>query len=98
MPLIALDDAKAHLRISSDDDDVYLADLIELIEQFVADDLNILIADLADTPAPVRHAVRFLLAHWWENREPVTNGTNVPRGVPLSYDSIIYKYRSKSIL
>jgi hypothetical protein len=97
MSIVSLVAAKQHLRVSSSDDDAYLLDLIDIAEHFVADELNMSAVDLGTAPLPVVQAVKFLLAHWYENREPVTNG-NVTRSVPLSYDSIIYKYRAKSFL
>ena len=44
-------------------------------------------------PAQIRQAVLFLLAHWYERREPVTEKLN--RSVPLAYEFLVYKYRRK---
>jgi uncharacterized phiE125 gp8 family phage protein len=47
----------------------------------------------ANVPGHLRHAIKFLVAHWYENREPVTVG-QVARDVPLAVDSLIWLYRA----
>lgn len=93
--LISVGDAKGHLRLDSDHEDTYLEGLIVAVSEYVQDDLNIIYEDDEEIPAIIQHAAKFLLAHWFENREPVTisNGANAPRPIPLAYDSIIRKYR-----
>lgn len=45
-----------------------------------------------DVPAPIRHAVLLLAAHYYEIREPVTMGS-APVEVPRSIDSLIAPYK-----
>jgi len=45
-----------------------------------------------DVPAHMRQAIKLLVAHWYENREPVTAG-EVARAVPFALQSLIYLYR-----
>jgi uncharacterized phiE125 gp8 family phage protein len=50
-------------------------------------------ADPADVPEPLRQAIRFLVAHWYENRG-VVNGQVV---MPLSVTALIAPYRTVSL-
>lgn len=46
----------------------------------------------SSVPQHLIHAIKFLVAHWYENREPVTVGA-VARDVPLAVDSLIWLNR-----
>jgi uncharacterized phiE125 gp8 family phage protein len=46
-----------------------------------------------DVPMPIRLAIRMLVAHWYENREPVLPGEAVGAAVPLGVASLISPYR-----
>lgn len=49
--------------------------------------------DLADNvPEPIKQAIKILVAHWYENREPIITGTIVA-DVPISYSALIMPYR-----
>ena len=41
----------------------------------------------SDVPASIRHAALMLLAHWYENREAVSEGKPVP--VPMAVDALL---------
>lgn len=41
----------------------------------------------ADVAPTIKHAIRYLVAHWYENREPVTDVANNP--VPMTWESLI---------
>jgi uncharacterized phiE125 gp8 family phage protein len=43
-------------------------------------------------PEHMRQAIKLLVAHWYENREPVSAG-EVAREVPFALKSLIYLYR-----
>jgi uncharacterized phiE125 gp8 family phage protein len=47
--------------------------------------------DAEDVPGYLRHAIKFLVEHWYENREPVAAVTLMP--VPLAVDSLIWLNR-----
>lgn len=49
-------------------------------------------ADALSVPEQVKQAVKMLAAHWYENREPVTIGTN-SFPLPLAVDSLLATYR-----
>ena len=46
----------------------------------------------SDVPAPVRHAVTLLVAHWFERREPVVLGAG-PQEVPATVAGLLQPYR-----
>lgn len=43
-------------------------------------------------PAPLRHAIKLLVSHWYENREHVVVGTTAGK-IPDTVDSLINPYR-----
>lgn len=45
-----------------------------------------------DVPAPLKHAIMLLVAHWYEAREPVTLG-NEAEMVPLTVASLLHPFR-----
>jgi uncharacterized phiE125 gp8 family phage protein len=47
-------------------------------------------------PAPVKHAIKMLAAHWFESREPVVVGTIVAE-VPMTVKSLLGPYRVGSV-
>jgi len=48
--------------------------------------------DDTDIPADLIHAMRFLVAHWYAQREPVRFG-NVQVEVPMTYEYLVGPYR-----
>ncbi len=53
-------------------------------------------ATAALVPQPIRQAIKILVAHWFENREPVIAGTIVSP-VPMSVDALLGPYRTMEI-
>jgi uncharacterized phiE125 gp8 family phage protein len=49
-------------------------------------------AGYAAVPPPILHAIRILVGHWYEHREPVVTGTIVAQ-LPLSVEALIAPYR-----
>lgn len=49
-------------------------------------------AAATDVPEPLRQAVRQLIAHWHEHREPVVLGESVAR-IPVAVESLLAPYR-----
>lgn len=45
-----------------------------------------------DTPAPIRHALMLLVAHWFENRDPVATGAGA-MAIPETVASLLAPYR-----
>lgn len=48
----------------------------------------------ADVPAPIRHALLLLVAHWYENREPVEIGAAV-NAMPVMVSELLHPYRRR---
>lgn len=46
----------------------------------------------ATVPPPILHAIRILVAHWYEHREPVVTGTIVAQ-LPMSVEALIAPWR-----
>lgn len=46
----------------------------------------------SDVPAPIRHALKLLVAHWFEHREPVVLNQS-PQEVPAMVASLLLPYR-----
>lgn len=42
-------------------------------------------------PEGIRHAIKFLVAHWHENREPASE--SVPQAVAMTLESLTWQYR-----
>lgn len=49
-----------------------------------------------DVPAPVRHALLLLVAHWYENREPVEIGAGV-NAIPTMVSELLQPYRRRRL-
>jgi len=45
-----------------------------------------------DIPEDLKHAIKFLVCHWYENREVITTGTIVAP-IPKTVDALIWKHR-----
>lgn len=45
-----------------------------------------------DVPDAARHAIRFLVSHWYEAREPIIVGTSIAR-VPETYEALMWQHR-----
>lgn len=71
--MVTLEDLKAHLNLTLDDDDALLTSKLAAAKQwitgYIASDV-----DAATTPAPVDEAVRQLAAYLYENREATLVG------------------------
>lgn len=50
----------------------------------------------ASVPADVKQLVKFLVAHWYESREPVINGTIVA-AVPMTVDFMIQNLKQRGL-
>lgn len=48
--------------------------------------------EASDVPAPIRHALKLLVAHWFEHRELVVLGT-APQEVPATVAGLLLPYR-----
>ncbi len=48
---------------------------------------------VTDTPEPIRQAIRHLITHWYENREPVSLGENTLQ-IPDTVQSLLTPYKT----
>lgn len=46
----------------------------------------------ADVPAPIRHALLLLIAHWYEHRDPIEIGS-VDSNIPMAVSDLLTPYR-----
>ncbi|MGY4332787.1 hypothetical protein ACVWWG_007204 [Bradyrhizobium sp. LB7.2] len=92
MPGITLDQAKAHLNVTTDADDALLTDKLAAAKAWV---LAYTAADPdADTsPAPIREAVLQLMAHLYQNREANLVGVTA-MALPFGFLDLLAPYRA----
>ena len=95
---IYLEDAKKHLNVDKDfqDDDMYIASLIEVAEKVVERDIDTRLGDLededGDIPSPLKQAMLLLIGNFYANRESVAYANMV--NVPYSYQYLIDLYKN----
>lgn len=49
-----------------------------------------------DVPAPIRHALLLLIAHWYENREPIEIGSGT-NSIPAMVSDLLAPYRRRRL-
>lgn len=99
-----LEQVKAQCRIDADDDTendllkIYIGAAFKTVENYLNRPLSEM-APAEDAPPTmlqvtddIRLAMLLVIAHWYENREPVISAT-VVRELPLSYRSLLSSYR-----
>lgn len=96
MAIITVEDAKAHMNITSQDDDLLIADKITAAEEWLSLQIGAKVWDIQTfpngTPAPLKEAVRQLVAHWYENREASLVGVTAEE-IPFGVFDLIAPYR-----
>lgn len=92
MSIISVEDAKAHMNVSIDDDDTLIAAKIEAAEAFIDRWLKEPMADMEEVPADLKQAVLMLVAHFYENREATVVGVSADE-VPLGIWDIVNQHR-----
>ena len=102
MAYITLNEAKDHLVIDKDwtDDDNYINGLIDMvetvIENHIHDTFENLISELGAVPKPVIHAMKIMISHFYEVREPIVTGT-ITAVVPYSMEYLLDPYVNRTI-
>lgn len=92
MAALSLEAAKIHLRVDYDDEDIYIASLIDAAEGYIVATGT----SISSPPEPdILHALKMLVGHWWENREA---GTSEPsRAIAFGVDALLQPYREQSL-
>jgi hypothetical protein len=100
MAYIQVNDAKDHLHVDFDDDDLYIFSLIEMVENVVAIEIGEDLADLEDEngnlPKRLKHAMLLLLAHYYLIREPVVLGIAASK-VPLGFEYLLAPFKNYTV-
>lgn len=98
MAVVSLALFKKHVRADDfADDDEYLQHLLDTAESAVITAANRTKEELAqmgnghDVPTPIKHAIMMLGAHWYNQRESVSNVQM--HAVPDSLQALIKPYR-----
>lgn len=81
--VVTLDEAKAHLRVDTADDDDLITVLIAAATETVESWLSRVFVDGVDEPQAIKVAINLMVAHWYLNTEAVVSGTmtQLPLGV-----------------
>ena len=88
---VSLANLKAHLNITTDDDDDLLQDKIDAASEWIAKYTGVPV-DAPDTPAPFDEATRQLAAHLFENREATMVGVTA-QALPFGLLDLLNPYR-----
>ena len=91
--MITLEEAKAHMRVDDPDEDEGIVLMIDA----AVDHLQSIDVDMTGTPLPpaIHHAVLLLVAHFYGNREVMTEGTL--KVMPFGLSRLIAPYRKVSL-
>ena len=87
--MVDLAAAKAHCRVDFDEDDALIAAMLEA----ATDHLASIGVDTSSSPVPpaVEHAVLMMVAHFYENREAVSDIKTA--AVEMGVDRLVQPYR-----
>lgn len=94
--ILTLEEAKQHLRVDDGfhEDDALIEELIGVAEADIAQRLRYdTLAERfpdEDYPLTVKQAAKLVVAHYYENREPVAFASSSK--VPMMIDSLLFPY------
>jgi uncharacterized phage protein (predicted DNA packaging) len=92
---VSLNDAKAHLRLDSADDDALVGRLLIAAAQFFENETNLILTDGSDVPQLLQQGILLMLGHLYENREAATDRTISE--VPLAIQRIVLQYINPAV-
>ncbi|MEX0404053.1 head-tail connector protein [Aquibium sp. LZ166] len=99
MTIVSVEDAKAHMNITTDADDDLIAGKIGAAEAWIGKFIGFALDDAETfpdgTPEPLKEAVRQLTAHLYENREATVVGISMSDVSPGLFD-LMSPYREWS--
>ncbi|MEG2624279.1 MAG: phage gp6-like head-tail connector protein [Subdoligranulum variabile] len=87
--VVSVAEAKAHLRLESDEEDAFIESLIEQAQAVAEDYCRVTFESPA--PEPVRLAVLLMVAHYYENRD--TPERQIYVTLRMAFESLLYPYR-----
>ena len=93
---VTLEQAKDHLRVDFEDDDIYIETLIDVAEQSVANEIGttLLSNEVGGVlPKPLFQAILLMTGHLYEHREPVIAGVGVQK-IPFSMEYLLAPYKT----
>lgn len=73
--VVTLENTKAWLRVETNDEDALIVSFIAAAEDIVEGILRFSLAELADVPEPIKHAIYFAVAKLYEERNELNTGT-----------------------
>ena len=87
--VVTVAEAKAHLRLESDEEDAFIESLIEQAQAVAEDYCRVTFEPPA--PEPVRLAVLLMVAHYYENRD--TPERQIYVTLRMAFENLLYPYR-----
>ena len=92
---VTLEQAKDHLRVDIDDDDLYIVDLCDVAEASVANEIGTTLVSQEQggvLPKPLYQAILLMIGHLYDTREPVMVGVSVVK-CPYTLDYLVAPYK-----
>ena len=87
--VVTVAEAKAHLRLESDEEDAFIESLIEQAQAVAEDYCRVQFSEPA--PEPVRLAVLLFVSHYYENRDNPDRAMYATMRV--AFENLLYPYR-----
>ena len=87
--IVTVEEAKTHLRIESDKENIFIASLIAQAQAAAEDFCRVTFEEPA--PEPVRLAVLLMVAHYYENRD--TPERQIYVTLRMAFENLLYPYR-----
>lgn len=73
--IVTLENTKAWLRVEASDEDALIGSFIAAAEDIVEGILRFPLAEFADVPEPVKHAIYFAVSKLYEERNELNTDT-----------------------
>ena len=89
--MLTLSDAKAHLNVTTDDDDALITSKLATASEWVSLYIGAEITDA--TPAPVNEAILQLASHLYANREATLIGIQA-QSLPMGFLDLLEPYKA----
>ena len=87
--VVSVEELKTHLRVQHDEEDDYLASLIDQAQAVAEDYCRVSFPD--EAPEPVRLAVLLMVSHYYENRDNPEKQVYVT--MRIAFENLLYPYR-----